>query len=242
MRNVTSIFVFTVLAVVPVAQAQDPSTETVAGPTVVQEDYAPYRLGYHASTLQEGFARGFADVVRSRGQFNLSTAEAKVAIAEARRREIENLEKWADAYYETRKRIRDYRASLRRPKASAEDLARYARRAAPDRLSPSELDTITGDLAWPGLLQHTAFNEHRATLEELFEQRAVEGELNGDAHLSLLAAIDAMGSELKDRVREVPLQQYADAKRFLKSLDYEAQLSMGGQSKLAGRFAHVPRP
>ena len=41
-----------------------------------------------------------------------------------------------------------------------------------------------------------------------------------------------MKSELKDRIRQLPLQDYASAKRFLKSLDYEAQLPL----------APAPRP
>jgi hypothetical protein len=235
MKNAISILTIVLLAVGSAAPAQEtvPPDIPVDEAFVVGGGYGGYRAGYHASTAFEGAARGFADYMRSQGQFNLSTAEAAVAASQARQQEIDNYQQWVDAYHNTRRKIREYRAAERRPRATAEDLIRYAQRARPDRPSPSELDALTGRVSWPVLLRHEAFAEHRTALGELFQKRAMDRHLQTEHYLAIQEAIDAFESELKSRVRQLPLQDYASAKRFLRSLDYEAQLPVGLNSRLA---------
>lgn len=244
MKTVISILTIALLAVASAAPAQGivPPDIPVDESFVVGGGSGGYRAGYHASTAFEGASRGFADYMRSQGQFNLDTAEAAVAAAQARQQEIDNYQQRADAYYNVRQKVREYRAAERRPRPTAEDLIRYARRARPERLSPMELDTLTGQLVWPVLLWHDAFAEHRAALEELFEKRALEQRLRTDDYLAAKQSIVALKSELKARIRELPLDDYASAKRFLRSLDYEARLPHGSSTRLAANVVSDDPP
>jgi hypothetical protein len=234
-KTATSILTVALFAAASAATAQTPEVppDLGLGGLFLGSGGGDFRAGYHASTAFEGASRGIADAIRSQGQFNLDTAEAAVAAAQARQQEIDNYQQRADAYYNVRRKVREYRAAERRPRPTAEDLIRYARRARPERLSPMELDTLTGQLVWPVLLWHDAFAEHRAALEEIFEKRALEQRLRTDDYLAAKQSIAALKSELKTRIRELPLDDYASAKRFLRSLDYEAQLPHGPSTRLA---------
>jgi hypothetical protein len=183
-----------------------------------------FRFGFHSSTLQEGVLRGQADVARSMGIYNRLTGEGAVYAAEAGRMALENYEQYVDTYHQTRQKAREYRAAERRPRATAEDLRRYSQRAAPDRLDASELHASSGSLTWPILLRDDAFASHRQTIDAFFYKRATESELSTADYLTAKETAGMIQSELKRRVRQVPMQEYAVAKRFLKSLNYEAQL------------------
>ena len=96
---------------------------------------------------------GMANVVRAQGDYNLNTSAAYVNLEEAERRDIENRQAWTQAYFEMRRTNAAYRDAERGPKGTPEDWVRFAKEAAPSRLSPGEIDNISGQIAWPRLLQ-----------------------------------------------------------------------------------------
>ncbi len=229
MKAVLTFSTMVLLVAATAAQAQipvPPPPDPVGG-TLIAEGADYGRYGYHASTLQEGVARGIADGFRSAGEFNRANSEAAINLAEARRVQLENRERAVDAFYNVRQKIRDYRWAERRPRPSKEDLARYAEAARPDRLNPAELNGATGELSWPILLRGEAFAKYRAELEGLFKQRAANRSITIEEFLQIKQVANSMRSELKSRVRELPLNEYAVARRFLKSVAYEAQLPVG---------------
>ncbi len=131
---------------------------------------------------------------------------------------------YAEAYFKLRLLNREYRAQLRGPRPTAEDLARYAETRRPDRLSPSELDPITGEISWPMVLQADRYAWYRGRLDGLFLEWARSDQLSPTSHLKIDRMTKAVLAELRKQVRAVPQMDYVAAKRFIRSLAYEARL------------------
>ncbi len=185
---------------------------------------AQYYGGYvdnKASTAGESHARGYADVVRSQGMANLANSEAAINMTEAAKRDMENRDQWTDTYFQMRQKNRDYRAAERGPRPSREDFVRIAAAGRPDKLSPSQLDSVTGEINWPRVLTQPQFADSRAELEALFANRAAYGQSTLDDYSKIDATIKAMSEELKKIVRDVPPSDYTASKRFLDSLAFE---------------------
>jgi hypothetical protein len=184
--------------------------------------YGPWY--HHSSTPAEGYLRGLAASIYAQGVYNRLTAEARVVHAEAERREIENREVSAETYFAMRAANREARAAERGPRATAADLARFAEQARPDRPSPGELSTTTGEVFWPLLLQGDEYAAARAELEAFFGTRAAHGETSPADQAKVAQAARVMLNELKKAVRKVNPMDYTAARRFIKSLAYEATL------------------
>ena len=109
--------------------------------------------GYgHASTEAEGVQRGFADVVRSAGAANLMNSAAAKNYEDARKKYIENRLQATETYFEMR-RVNEESRDAKRPRPlSTEQYVRLARQQAPERLSVSQLDPLSGTIDWPAVL------------------------------------------------------------------------------------------
>ncbi|HUT94613.1 MAG TPA: hypothetical protein VMY37_34475 [Thermoguttaceae bacterium] len=188
------------------------------------QDYygAPYPTNYHSSTAAEGALRGMGDLARSAGEYNLTTSQAAINMTEAQKKDIENRDQWTNTYFQMREANKEYRAQERGPRPSMESMVRYAQAGKPKRLSPSEVDSVTGKIAWPVLLQTDAYSAHRKELEQLFGKRAEHGVLGVDDQLQIRKTTTAMLAELKGQIRDVPQMDYIAARRFVESLAYEA--------------------
>jgi len=221
------------------AQGQPPLPPTAAVPHATLHNIQPYypappvyrvprpAWGWNpprrASTAAESFARGHAAAAQAAGYYNLMTAQARVVHAEAASREIDNREQAIDSYFAMREKNRQERAAERGPRPTTEQLERIAAAGRPDRLSPSDVNTVTGEITWPRLLQEAEFGAFRAALENVFAQRAVSGQLHAHAVGAAQQATDGMMAQLKTRVRDANQQDYIAARRFIESLAYEVQ-------------------
>ena len=105
--------------------------------------------GYHASTAAEGFQRGMADVIRSTGAANMMNSEAMINVETARQQYISNRLYGTQTYFEMRRLNKEARAAEAGPRPTQQDVIRYAQERAPNRLSTSEVDPLTGNIAWP---------------------------------------------------------------------------------------------
>lgn len=179
---------------------------------------------HHASTAAEGRLRGMGDLVRSKGQANLDNSAAAINYSVARQNQIENRSAWTNTYFEMRRANKAYRAAERGPKPTMEQLVRYAQAGKPKRLSPGQLDTVTGEMNWPILLRSEKFNAHRSELESIFARRAASSVIGTDGYLEVARATEAMLADLTKNIRQLPPAEYMAAKRFLQSLAYEAGL------------------
>lgn len=183
---------------------------------------------HHASTYAEGAQRGFADVVRSAGAYNLMTAEAATVAEDARSKYLDNRLKATNTYFEMRRANEQYRRAEQTPPLTTEQLFRIASERAPDRLSSSELDPLTGELAWPTVLQSPAYEPYRAQLEGLFAERARSGGVAGGSdYFEIRRVAQACRDELKSNIRDYPPSEYLRARNFLESLSYSARIPSG---------------
>jgi hypothetical protein len=196
--------------------------QPVAPPSGGSYDVGGYPTYYHSSTAAEGQLRGMGDVIRSQGQANLNNSAAAINYSVARSSEIDNANKWTSTYFNMRETNRRAREAERRPRASMEDLVRYAQAGKPQSLSPSELDPVSGKISWPAFLATDHYASHRGALESVFARRATTGAIDAAEYMEVRKTTDAMMDELKSQIREIPPAQYTFAKRFIQSLAYEA--------------------
>lgn len=185
------------------------------------QDYATYPTTYHSSTAAEGALRGMGDLARSAGEYNLTTSQAAINMTEAQKNYIQNRNEWTNTYFQMREANKEYRARERGARPSMEAMVRYAQAGKPKRLSPSEVDSVTGNIGWPVVLKADRYTPYRTELEQLFAKRAEHGVLGVDDHLQVRKTTGAMLDELKGQVREVPQMDYIAARRFVESLAYE---------------------
>jgi len=175
----------------------------------------------HASTAEEGMARGMADLTRSAGMANLLNSEAAINMQSANRVAMENRVLGTEAYFDMRRINREAREATRRPPASADDLARFARARAPSRLSVSELDPFSGQIVWPVILQGESYAEQRQALESLFVERAQTGHLDLQQQTELRNVTQDMQQTLRSRIRDYPPQEYMQTRTFVEGLRAE---------------------
>jgi hypothetical protein len=179
-----------------------------------------------ARTRRESFAYGLADVTRARSQANLTNAQALSVLSGVRSKEIQNNVDYTNMFFERRRINEEYRETQRRPAASSEQMARFAADGMPDRSSGSQVDSVTGDISWPAMLQAPKFDEYRDTLDSLFRNRAETGSMMGrDAKFKARSTCDAFDKALRGEVRELSPSEFIEGRRFIDMLRYEATLA-----------------
>jgi len=188
---------------------------------------AQYYVNNQASTVGESRARGMSDVIRSQGEYNLATSAAAINLTQARSQDIVNRQAGCQAYFEMRKMNREYRAAekeaIAHPPRAAEAMTRYAQQGKPRKVSPGELDPVTGRIAWPSLLKANEHEENREALDKLFAKRAYDGAISTDEKTQLRKAVMAMLDDLKKQRRLASPTDYNATTDFLRSLAYEGQ-------------------
>ena len=191
------------------AQAQNnaitnANTNSAVAPIAPVRPYGAYYQypwgGYdHASTLSEGFGRGLGAVIRAQGEYNLNTSAAAINVSLARQQEIENRKRWTQSYFEIRDLNRQaFEADTKRLRGTPEEWLRVAQAGKPKRLSPSELDIVTGEIHWPILLTARNYSDQRVELEKAFADRAYHGVLEAETFLKVLQLTEDLLVEPED--------------------------------------------
>ena len=178
----------------------------------------------HASTVEEGVQRGFADVVRSAGAANLMNSAAAQNWEAARKQYIENRLQATETFFDMRRVNAESRAAERPRPLSTEQYVRLARQQAPVRLSVSQFDPLSGTISWPGILQDNQYKAEREAIEKLFQERA-KGTTSNSAKID--AAIQALADKLKPAAQTTSANEYIQAKKFVDSLANEAKMARG---------------
>jgi hypothetical protein len=175
--------------------------------------------GYHSSTLEEGVQHGFADVVRSQGMANLYNAQAATQAQQARSAYLDNQYKATQTYFEMRRYNTEARRAERSPPLSTEQYVRMARVEAPQSLTSTQLDTLTGAISWPAPLAGPEYANYRAQIERLFTDR-----YSGySSFAQVQQACQAFADQLKADIMKFQANDYVAAKKFLDSLIYAAR-------------------
>ena len=193
---------------------------------------APYAGGggsyyHHASTVEEGAARGMADVIRSSGSANLMNSAAAINYEDARSKYINNRMQATNTYFEMRRVNEQSRAAERSPPPTQEQAIRFAKDKLPDRPKATQVDPLTGGINWPSLLQVKGFDADRKKLEDLYAIRANKGQLTAGQYVAVRDTTESMKRELRKLAPRVPGNMSIEARKFLDSLSYEAQFQAG---------------
>ncbi len=176
------------------------------------------------STIAGSAAAGMADLVRSSGYANLQNSAAAINYQQARRSAMENNWIAAQGYFEGREMNRAYRQAEAGPRPTQEDLARYAKSGVPKRMSPSELDPLTGQIAWPSLFKDPVYQADRKKFEALAAQRAQVGQLGVEQRKAVAEAAESVHGVMKANLKAYAPQDYVQAKKFLDQLAFEMRL------------------
>jgi hypothetical protein len=122
---------------------------------------------------------------------------------------------------------REAREAERGPKRTREDWIRYAQAGKPQRLSPSELDSVEGKLSWPILLRKEKYAKDRAIVDKAFANRATTGTISPEDYKAVQKATESISSMMKENIRNVSSIDYITAQRFLKNLSFESRKPAG---------------
>jgi len=175
--------------------------------------------GTYSSTLEEGIQHGYADVVRSYGMANLLNSQAVGQIEQARKQYIQNQIAATQGYFELRRYNTEARRAERGTPLSTEQYVRLAREQAPEGLTATQLDPLTGSINWPAPLRTPAFEPFRRRIERLFQDRATGYVVYGE----IQAAIQELQAQLKANADKFPANDFVAAKKFLDSLAWAAR-------------------
>lgn len=189
--------------------------------TFVQGSY------HHASTAQEGAARGMASVIGAAGAANMMNSQAAINIQEANKKYIENRLQATDTYFRMKSINQQYRESQRKPPPTQEQAIRISQMRLPDRATANNIDPLTGQIAWPKGLQFDAFKDARASLEQLFAIRAEQGHLSPDQFMEVRQLTTNMTEQLRNYTSQLGGNASIQARKFLDTLAYEAGFQAG---------------
>lgn len=217
-----------VLAMAAILLSAAGSTGFAQQPPVAIAPINNWNYQDHASTFEQGYLQGVASVYQAAGQANYTNSLAAVNFQEAYRRQLENNRLYVQVFLERREMVRQYLDKYGKHPPTREQLERVAKNALPDRLASDEYDPVTGKLVWPHVLRDEVYTPWREHIDELMASRTPENSGDGSPwQRELHQTIDAMIRVLKQNIDTVTVQQYARAKWFLVSLDYEGTLPPG---------------
>ena len=204
--------------------------------------YAPgfglgFGYGYGPSTVAGSYFRGYADLVRARGENNYYSSMAQVYREQAREQAIVNRTASVEQYFALRRLNDEQRlGAIAKSRMSKEQLVALSKKAAPKRLEDHQWDLMTDGLAWPVALSGSEFEAARVRLDELFRlRRDLSNGLGADELKDVQQLAKEMTETLKGVISAVNPADYGAAKRFLKTIAYEARFHPGSEERLAGR-------
>ena len=181
---------------------------------------------HHASTLEEGAARGMADVVRSAGAANLMNSEAAINIETARSQYIDNRMQATSTYFQMKALNKQARYGNKK-QFDPQQAIRLTKEGLPDRLSAQKLDPLTGKIRWPIGLTMEEMAADRKKMEVLFASRAENGYLDLNQYNEVRALKTVMLDILRKNSSKLSGNFTIDARKFLESLSYEAGYQAG---------------
>jgi len=182
-----------------------------------------------AVTAGQAADYGYAQVIRSEGQANLSNSEAAKNWEQAKTMEIDNRAKWTDTYFDMRRTNRERRAEEDGPRVTQEQAVRLAKMATPPRLDSTQLDPVTGHIEYPLVLRDPRFAPNRAELDAQFAHRAAtQGSIDFEDQRQIRQTVSKFIEVLRENVKEYPAGDYGRARTFLDSIAHELRFPTAG--------------
>jgi len=191
---------------------------------------APVGIGYGGGwggvgTAESSAAHGYADVIRSEGYYNLTTAQGMVELEKANNLYLQNKKEAYRAYWAGKEQRSAIDAQKReRTRHSAEALQVAGKSDAAQPLSKEVLNPETGKIVWPTALLDSKYSAKRTEVEKLFEMRAkTSGGANSQTKIQV--ATGELQAMLKTNITKMNATDYVKAKKFLDSLAVTASQS-----------------
>lgn len=179
--------------------------------------------GFGGGTAQGNYLMGLSATIAAEGAYNEALSRSYVNYEEARKKYIENRQRWTDTHFAMRElNESNRRQRLERAKHSPETLATAARLERPRPLSSDAIDPATGRLRWPEVLKARQYAPLRSRLDELLDTYVSTGSGNSDAMQQATREAIAL---LKADVHTLPTGEYVEARRFLDGLTGTARVA-----------------
>jgi hypothetical protein len=119
-----------------------------------------------------------------------------------------------------------YRDERRSPSLTPEQLAEINASRLPRRLTPEQWEPRAGVIRWPAPLGGEEHAVGRARLEQLFAERMPEDSgVGGAAYGEVRQLTRQMRDQLARRAKELSIEEFSVANKFLASLAYEARFA-----------------
>lgn len=180
-----------------------------------------YGGGFYESSVMEGAG----SLLAGAGSYNLNTAHAADVLESARAKYIQNYRDAIDARFAIKRANDLYRSEqYAKERMSPELLSRVIQAKLPDRLSAAEYNPRTGDLAWPAVLMSPEFDMDRRVIEDAFAQRRGEDVgMTSIFYREVSQRTQRMHGKILAQIDDLPTTDSIAARRFLKSLEFEAR-------------------
>jgi hypothetical protein len=150
---------------------------------------------------------------------NLLNSQAATQYEAARKSYIENRMRATQTYFDMRRYNTESRNAERGTPLSMEQYVRLAREQAPDTLTATQLDSLTGAVNWPAPLRKPEYGAFRSRIEKLFQDRA----LGYSVYSDIRAACEEFQARLQADIMQFQANDYVAGKKFLDSLIYAAR-------------------
>ena len=180
---------------------------------------------YGGGFLESSIAEGLGAMMAGAGQYNLNSAQAVDILENARAKNIENYKNAIEARYAIKRANAEYRAAkFEQERMTPEMLTRISQAKLPDRLSAAEYSPRTGELRWPAVLLEPEFAADRVAIDSVFAQRQPEDVgMTSVFYREVSQRCQRMHNTMLSHIDDFSTTDSIAARRFLKSLEYEAR-------------------
>ncbi len=177
--------------------------------------------GYAGGTAYGSMATGMGNYIRSQGAYNQMTAAAMKDVQEAKSMALDNKLKASQTYEQMREVNQRYVAEKK-----AREAAAYSSTVPPPkrpRLSPSQLDPVSGEIRWPQVLLADQFKPYRDQLDALFKLRASDP--SRVDYTQVRAVTDPMRNEYDKLIDSMQTNDFFAGRHFIEAVAEESRYS-----------------
>jgi len=173
-------------------------------------------------TAEGSAAHGYADMIRSEGYYNMTTAQGMVYAEQARDLYIQNRKEAYRAYWAGKEQRSAIDAQKRESSRHTTEALQIAGKSdVPQPLSKDVLNPETGKMVWPKALLGSQYTAKRTEIEKLFEMRAgTSGGPNSPTKIKV--ATGELAGLLKTNITRISATDYIKARKFIDSLAVSA--------------------
>jgi len=170
----------------------------------------------------------------AQGQYNYSAAAAAHEGEEARAASLDTTNRALREWYARKQLNADYVAAKNARNTGL--LKRLAELKRPDRLTLGQYSRQGRQLIWPAALKDPLFDEDRVALDELFAKRgAFDAGTDSQFYHETARLCKQMHEKLVDAIDQFSTAESISARKFLRSLEWEARILPGDLGGLATR-------